>query len=110
MKKSILNICCVTKRDRTRFLAASDGQTTENQPALLLGPHKGDKFKTWIDWKVPNAPFCVGFENGNRITRVGFSSEYVQTILQNGIHKLFNSQNYYSNYDDLKLNPRWRGF
>ncbi len=84
------------------------GQTTnKNDAALAVGKHYSfSKLSTWTNGRVYFAPAYIGFSDGNRITRVGYSSKYVQTILQNGIHKLFNSQNYYSNYDDLKLNTR----
>jgi hypothetical protein len=52
------------------------------------------------------APLWIGYTHGNQTIRIGISREPVHNMTQNMVHKLFNTQNYYMNYDDFN---RWAG-
>ena len=63
-----------------------------------------DGHKTWKDGRVYFAPLWVGYRNGNQVTRIGLSREWVQKVFQNGTHKLLFNTPYFLNYDEFNLN------
>jgi len=74
----------------------------------LVGNKNLHGFGSWIGGLVYNAPGYVGFRNGNSVTRVGYSSRWVQDRTQNWIHRnfgigktSFGYQNYYNDYTKM---------
>jgi RHS repeat-associated protein len=70
--------------------------TNPNAKAPILGANKKG---AWKNGQVYNAPFWIGYRNGNQISRIGFSHSMVQNLTQNAVHKYLTPTPYFLNYD-----------
>jgi RHS repeat-associated protein len=76
------------------------------KPPKFLGifnsRNKNEGLSTWTNGRPYFAPLWVGYRNGNQITRIGISRQWVHNNTQNWVHQGFGKANYYMSYDEFK--------
>jgi len=56
----------------------------------------------WVLGQVLLSPAYVSYRNGNRVSRIGFSSKWIQQVTQNNLHRNgpgFSRTNYFNKYE-----------
>jgi hypothetical protein len=64
--------------------------------------NKNEGLSTWANGRPYSAPLWVGYRNGNQITRIGISREWIHNNTQNFVHQRFGKANYYMSYDEFR--------
>ena len=79
--------------------AESMGSVNYNTESPLLGINK--KKGAWDNGKVFSAPLWVGYKHNNQITRIGYSSKYVQALTQNFVHHKITPTPDFTDYQNM---------